>query len=94
MKLILAVVACLLLSVVPAPAQGNFALLFDGVVLTGNAHFPNYSGQLEKLEAKNPIIPHVEVRFNQDGRVTLGLSYGRWTLDSPARHFTELSDPT
>jgi len=73
-----------------ASAQGKTSVLFDGVVLTGKAHFfgPNTTPEAQNileyggpLEAKNRLFPGIELRFNQSGRLTFGVGVQRWNLE-------------
>ena len=71
-------------------AQGKTYVLFDGVVLTGKAHFfgPNTTPEARNilehggpLEAKSRLFPGIELRFNQSGRLILGVGVQRWNLE-------------
>jgi opacity protein-like surface antigen len=77
-------------------AQGKTSFLFDGVVLTGKAHFfgPNTTPEARNilehggpLEAKNRLFPGIELRFNQSGRLTFGVGVQRWNLEK-FEHFS------
>ncbi|MDA2937087.1 hypothetical protein MYX75_02340 [Acidobacteria bacterium AH-259-A15] len=80
-------------SCLPAAGQSNFSLLFDGAVLGGNPHVIDDNFDFKSFEAKNLVFPGVEIRFNQDGRLTFGASYQRWELDRAPEHFTVISHP-
>jgi len=75
----------------PAFGQGNTSILFDGTVLVGNPQFFGKSARdvvdLNQMKAKT-IFPGVEVRFNQQGRVTFGIAYKRWSLKQGPEHFS------
>ncbi|MBI2063834.1 MAG: hypothetical protein HYT65_02480, partial [Candidatus Yanofskybacteria bacterium] len=75
-----------------AYGQGNVALLFDGMALAGKTNFLKDSGGLNQMKAKSAVFPGAEVRFNQDGRVTIGVGYQRWGLDAEPEHFIIMAD--
>ena len=66
--------------------QGNTAVLFDGSALLGKTNFFVKNFELNKMEAKSPLFPGVEVRFNNNGRVSFGLGYQRWNLKNSGEH--------
>ncbi len=84
----------------PVFAQGNVSVLFEGAALVGKPQFfgPNTTPEARNilehggaLEAKSRLFPGVEVRFNQDGRLTLGVGFQKWNLEK-FEHFS-FADP-
>jgi len=75
-------------------AQKNFAVLFNGESLLGNPKLISKQTDMKlfgeegkiiyldfsELEADTPIFPGVEIKFNQDGRISFGLGYQYWKL--------------
>ncbi len=66
--------------------QGNTAILFEGSFLKGSAKF---LGEDKKWDSTKNVFPGVEVRLNQNGRVTIGVGYQRWQLDTPSETYLQ-----
>src|SRR3989338_8684157 len=64
--------------------QGNRAILFEGTFLKGSAEF---FGDSKEWSSVKSVFPGVEVRFKQNGRMTIGVGYQRWQLDAPSETY-------
>jgi opacity protein-like surface antigen len=89
----LLVVLLLSVAAVPAAAQGNTMILINGVAEVGSPRLVGlstvkvesqglgyYNLDLNTLKAKSRVLPGVEVRFNSEGHVSLGVEYERLDL--------------
>ena len=66
--------------------KGNTAILFEGSYLKDSAKF---MGEDKKWNSTKSVFPGVEVRFNQNGRVTIGVGYQLWQLDAPSETYLQ-----
>lgn len=70
----------------PVYSQGNTAVLVEGTALRGSPRF--YSDNaLSSTTPSKSVFPGVEVRFNQNGRVTIGAGYQNWRLSTPSETY-------
>lgn len=65
----------------PIYGQGNIAVLVEGTALRGSPRFLRDNAALSQTTPSQSVFPGVEVRFNQNGRITIGAGYQYWKLD-------------
>jgi hypothetical protein len=83
---ILTILCLLCLSTSTSMSQGQYAVLFDGVVPhRDHLEFIVFKQDLESLEVVDSVWPGFEIRFNQDGWVGVGVGYHRFQMAAPPR---------
>ena len=78
-----------------ASAQGNVAVLVGGNAGFGNFKMTGDKFDLEQMKRDTALSPSFEIRFNQDGKVAVGVEYSMATnLTRVPEHVKVLTEPS